>query len=172
MNYAKISNFKTYFKSFPWILRKLTITVLYCWKQLSSWPSGLPMPSDICASFIHKSLLLRLQDVALRKEGWACSLKHLNVLLYSPTRHSTTHIHPCGSIMSLVSLVASSVLMTRTSNNLCRGERDFSNFTRMSTIQSRGKRERWKNMYSWPENSNENLVLPPTRTSFHLILRS
>ena len=102
------------------------------------------MPSDICASFIHKSLLLRLQDVALRKEGWACSLKHLNVLLYSPTRHSTTHIHPCGSIMSLVSLVASSVLMTRTSNNLCRGERDFSNFTRMSTIQSKRKKGKVK----------------------------
>ena len=101
------------------------------------------MPSDICASFIQKSLLLRLQRVALRKEGWARSLKHLNVLLYSPTHHSTAHIHPCGS-MSLVSLVTSSVLMTRTSNNLCRGERDFSNFTRMSTLQSKRKRGKVK----------------------------
>ena len=101
------------------------------------------MPSDICESFIQKSLLLRLQRVALRKEGWARSLKHLNVLLYSPTHHSTTHIHPCGS-MSLVSLVTSSVLMTRTSNNLCRGERDFSNFTRMSTLQSKRKRGKVK----------------------------
>ena len=101
------------------------------------------MPSDICASFIHKSLLLRLQRVALRKEGWARSLKHLNVLLHSPTRHSTAHIHPCGS-MSLVSLVTSSVLMTRTSNNLCRGERDVSSLTRMSTIQSKGKKGKAK----------------------------
>ena len=171
MNYVKISNFKTYFKSFPWILRKLTMTVLHCWKQLSSWPSGLPMPSDICAPFIHKSLLLRLQHVALRKEGWARSLKHVNVLLYSPTRHSTAHIHPCGS-MSLVSLVTSSVLMTRTSNNLCRGERDFSSLTEWAQSSQRGKRKGQKNMYSWRENFNENLVLPPTRTSFHLILRS
>ena len=87
---------------------------------------GLPMPSATRASFIHKSLLLRLRCVALRKEAWACSLKHLNLLLYSPTRHWTTHIHPCGP-MSLVSLVTSSwsVLMTRASNNLHGGKRFF-----------------------------------------------
>ena len=85
---------------------------------------GLPMPSATRASFIHKSLLLHLPCVALTKEAWACSLKHLNLLLYSPTRHWTTHIHPCGP-MSLVSLVTSSwsVLMTMASNNSCTSKR-------------------------------------------------
>ena len=133
----------------------------------------LPMPSATHASFIHKSLLLRLPCVALRKEAWACSLKHLNLLLYSPTRHWTTHIHPCGP-MSLASLVMSSwsVLMTRASNNLWWGKEIFQALPEWARSSQGGRRERRKNMYSWPENSHENLVLPPTRTSFHLILQS
>ena len=54
----------------------------------------------------------------------------------------------------------------------CAGWRDFSNHTRMSTIQSRGWQKRVKTMQLWPQNSHENLVLLPTYLSIHLILRS
>ena len=150
------------------------MTILYCWKQLSSWPS---LVSQCLRQRMHLSFtkvyFCACRVWALRKEAWACSLKHLNLLLYSPTRHWTTHIHPCRP-MSLASLVMSSwsVLMTRASNNLWWGKEIFQALPEWARSSQGGKRERRKNMYSWPENSHENLVLPPTRTSFHLILQS
>ena len=106
---------------------------------------GLPMPSVYVQSFIHKSLLLCLQRVALRKEG--CQLTVWNTSKYynSPTRHWTTHIHPCGS-MSLVSLVTLSwsILMTLGHLITCLGGKRFFKPNRISTIQSKRKKEKAK----------------------------